>query len=86
MEENLEEQHSELPLAEAEATETNNPITEQTMETHAQELHKAPGSGWKHYVFEFLMLFLAVFCGFLAENLENIRWKKKENEYSWNQW
>lgn len=23
---------------------------------------------WKHYLFEFLMLFLAVFAGFLAEN------------------
>ena len=38
------------------------------METHAQHLHKAPGGGWSHYLFEFLMLFLAVFCGFLAEN------------------
>ena len=38
------------------------------MEVHAQELHKAPGHGWKHYFFEFFMLFLAVFCGFLAEN------------------
>ena len=48
------------------------------METHAHDLHKAPGHGWKHYVFEFLMLFLAVFCGFLAENqrehmVENIK-------------
>jgi len=40
----------------------------ENMETHAQELHKAPGQGWKHYFFEFLMLFLAVFAGFLAEN------------------
>jgi hypothetical protein len=38
------------------------------METHAQELHKATGQGLKHYIFEFFMLFLAVFCGFLAEN------------------
>jgi hypothetical protein len=40
----------------------------ENMEVHAQELHKAPGHGWKHYLFEFFMLFLAVFCGFLAEN------------------
>jgi|ERR1035437_3107463 hypothetical protein len=40
----------------------------ENMETHAQELHKAPGHGLKHYLFEFLILFLAVFCGFLAEN------------------
>jgi hypothetical protein len=32
-------------------------------ETHAQ------GSKWTHYFWEFLMLFLAVFCGFLAENI-----------------
>jgi hypothetical protein len=38
------------------------------METHAQHLHQAPGHGWKHYLFEFLMLFLAVTLGFLAEN------------------
>jgi hypothetical protein len=39
------------------------------METHSQELHKAPGHGWKHYLFEFFMLFLAVTLGFLVENL-----------------
>jgi hypothetical protein len=39
------------------------------METHAHHIHKAPGTGWKHYFFEFLMLFLAVFCGFLTENI-----------------
>lgn len=47
--------------------ETEPPLIE-NMETHAHELHKAPGHGWKHYLFEFFMLFLAVFCGFLAEN------------------
>src|SRR6476620_5206719 len=26
------------------------------------------GKSWTHYLWEFLMLFLAVFCGFLAEN------------------
>ncbi len=48
------------------------PVTTQlqtkNMELVAEHLHEAPGHGWKHYVFEFLMLFLAVFCGFLAEN------------------
>jgi hypothetical protein len=38
------------------------------METHAHHLHKAPGKNFWHYFYEFLMLFLAVFCGFLAEN------------------
>jgi len=38
------------------------------METHAHHLHKAPGNGWKHYFFEFFMLFLAVTLGFFVEN------------------
>jgi hypothetical protein len=51
-------------------------------ETHAQQLHKAPGHGWKHYFFEFFMLFLAVFCGFLAENLREEKVEKnREKEY-----
>ena len=44
------------------------------MEVHA---HSSPAPGgahtarkkWTHYFWEFLMLFLAVFCGFLAENI-----------------
>ena len=37
---------------------------------------------WTHYFWEFLMLFLAVFCGFLAENQrEHIVEKKREKEY-----
>ena len=39
------------------------------METHSHDLHKAPGHGWKHYLFEFFMLFLAVLLGFFAENM-----------------
>src|SRR6185369_11720280 len=44
------------------------------------------GSGhrkkWSHYLWEFLMLFLAVFCGFLAENLrEHTLEKKREKQY-----
>ena len=38
------------------------------METHAHHLHNVPGKRYWHYFFEFFMLFLAVFCGFLAEN------------------
>ena len=42
------------------------------METHAHHLHNVPiANGRKnlwHYFFEFFMLFLAVFCGFLVEN------------------
>jgi hypothetical protein len=52
------------------------------METHAHHLHKAPGKNFWHYFFEFLMLFLAVFCGFLAENYREHRVEKeKANQY-----
>ena len=37
---------------------------------------------WKHYFWEFLMLFLAVFCGFLAEyQLEHQIEKDREQQY-----
>ncbi len=37
---------------------------------------------WTHYLWEFLMLFLAVFCGFLAEyQLEHKIEKDKELQY-----
>jgi hypothetical protein len=52
------------------------------METHAHHLHKAPGKNGWHYFFEFFMLFLAVFCGFFAENIREGRIEKnKANEY-----
>jgi len=42
-----------------------------------------PRKKWTHYVWEFLMLFLAVFCGFLAENQrEHIVEKKRAKEYA----
>ena len=40
---------------------------------------------WIHYVWEFLMLFLAVFCGFLAENQrEHYVENKREKKYMQN--
>jgi len=57
------------------------------MEVHH---HSHPASGethtsrkkWTHYLWEFLMLFLAVFCGFLAENLrESYVERHREKEY-----
>ncbi len=57
------------------------------METHAHHIHKAPGQGWKHYFSEFLMLFLAVLCGFLAENMrEHAVEAKKEKQYLKSLW
>src|SRR4030095_12676271 len=40
-----------------------------------------PRKKWTHYFWEFLMLFLAVFCGFLAEyKLEQTIEKQREKE------
>ena len=50
------------------------------METHGHNLHKAPGKNFWHYFFEFLMLFLAVFCGFLAENFREHKIEKEREE------
>ena len=37
---------------------------------------------WTHYIWEFLMLFLAVFCGFLAENMrEKVVERHREKDY-----
>ncbi|HET9433921.1 MAG TPA: hypothetical protein VFO37_09210 [Chitinophagaceae bacterium] len=49
------------------------------MEVHAHT--HTPRKKWTHYFWEFLMLFLAVFCGFLAENqrehyIEHLREKQ----------
>ena len=46
------------------------------METHHTHHHDHPQHKeklWKHYALEFFMLFLAVFCGFLAENFRESR-------------
>jgi hypothetical protein len=41
-----------------------------------------PRNKWTHYFWEFLMLFLAVFCGFLAENQrEHYVERKRERQY-----
>ena len=38
------------------------------MEVHTHPSSAGTRKKWTHYLWEFLMLFLAVFCGFLAEN------------------
>ena len=55
------------------------------MEVHAHS-HSVPiaigRKKWTHYLWEFLMLFLAVFCGFLAENQrEHMIEHKREKQY-----
>ena len=53
------------------AAETSNiinpPSDIKDMEVHHHAHHEHGKKNWKSYFWEFLMLFLAVFCGFLAE-------------------
>jgi hypothetical protein len=50
------------------------------MEVHAHA--QTPRKKWTHYFWEFLMLFLAVFCGFLAENQrEHMVEHQREKQY-----
>jgi len=57
------------------------------MEVHAHSHTSDPDSHrgrkkWTHYLWEFLMLFLAVFCGFLAENQrEHMVEHQREEQY-----
>jgi len=75
--------NEQLPPSDNRELETiSQPLTDSktqppNMETHAHHLHKAPGKKWTHYLFEFLMLFLAVFCGFLAENFREHQVEKE---------
>ena len=50
------------------------------MEVHAHTHHGK--KKWTEYIWEFLMLFLAVFCGFLAENIREHKIEKdRENKF-----
>ena len=72
------------PIAEIEQAAITNLQTEKEMEVH----HTHPGhhkKKWTDYFWEFLMLFLAVFCGFLAEyQLEHKIEKDREKIYMQN--
>ncbi len=66
-------------------SEDTNPVIPsqetENMEIHHRAEHKK-NKGWKSYTWEFLMLFLAVFCGFLAEYfLEHKIEKEKGTQY-----
>ena len=65
-----------------ESNKTASTLEPKNMETHSYHLHSAPGKKIWHYFFEFLMLFLAVFCGFIAENWrEQLREHQREKEF-----
>jgi hypothetical protein len=78
-------EQSEIPSSSGtEQPETTNPQleTKKNMEVH-HHTHAAHGKkNWKGYFWEFLMLFLAVFCGFLAEyQLEHKIEKDRSKQY-----
>src|SRR5512138_1964293 len=53
----------------------------ENMEVHHHP-HAHTKKGWKDYFWEFLMLFLAVFCGFLAEyQLEHLIERQRGRQY-----
>jgi len=74
------------------ASAEKNAVLEPVIETPTEEIknmevhhHTHPTHGkktWKNYFWEFLMLFLAVFCGFLAEwKLEHVIEHNREKEF-----
>ena len=68
-----------IPIKDNETINPNQEIDK--MEVHHHAHHDHGKKNWKSYFWEFLMLFLAVFSGFLAENqrehyIENKREKK----------
>ncbi len=68
--------------SEASAKEDNQPQTEEEMEVHHHTHAGHQQKTWKEYFWEFLMLFLAVFCGFLAEyQLEHVIEKERGKQY-----
>lgn len=79
---------SQEKLQSIEQLETSNlqPITEpeiENMEVHHHAHHNHGKKNWKHYFWEFFMLFLAVFCGSLAElQLEHYIEHQREKKYA----
>ncbi|MES1220141.1 MAG: hypothetical protein ABUT20_31855 [Bacteroidota bacterium] len=70
-----------LPLDEYPQT-INNKQQTASMEVHHHAHHEHGKKNWKSYIWEFFMLFLAVFCGFLAEyQLEHVVEHNREREY-----
>lgn len=71
-----------MPEPEAQPETTNPKPQTDNMEVH-HHTHSGHGKkNWRSYFWEFLMLFLAVFCGFLAEyQLEHKIEKDRERQY-----
>src|SRR5574343_2082341 len=79
------EQNPEVPIFENfPETQTSIEPTQvsENMEVHHHAHHDHGKKTWKSYFWEFFMLFLAVFCGFLAElQLEHYIEHQREKKY-----
>lgn len=61
-------------------THNPQPVTKDMEVHHHGHVHET--KKWKEYLFQFFMLFLAVFCGFLAEyQLEHVIENKREKQF-----
>lgn len=70
-----------IPAAKEPVPVTSSPQTTEAMDVHHHH-HSHGKKSWKGYVFEFFMLFLAVFCGFLAEwQLEHAIERQREQQF-----
>src|SRR4051812_33587545 len=67
-----------------ESTETQSEISDiQNMEVHKHPHHVTHKKKWTEYLLEFFMLFLAVFLGFIAENIRETNVEhEREKEYA----
>lgn len=78
---NLEGFSSEIVSSDGADSLNKNQKTE-NMEVHHHSHSEHGKRNWKSYIWEFVMLFLAVFCGFLAEyQLEHIIENQRESTY-----
>ncbi|MGI8582832.1 MAG: hypothetical protein ACR2KX_11570 [Chitinophagaceae bacterium] len=75
--------NSQQPTEESSQSQTSNPKLEiVNMEVHHPH-HVTHKKKWGEYLLEFFMLFLAVFLGFVAENIrEHSVEKHRENQYA----
>lgn len=79
---NMQAENAAADMIAGSSTETiSTTQAAENMEVH-HHAHHGGKKNWKSYIWEFVMLFLAVFCGFLAEwRLEQMIEHHREEEY-----
>jgi hypothetical protein len=83
IEQSPEEVNGENSNENEESQKTNDNPQTKDMEVHKHPHHVTHKKKWGEYLLEFSMLFLAVFLGFVAENIrENSVEREREKEYA----